>query len=106
MTDQEETLLEPTETENSEINSEDDRTTVDGDLPVIEDTLELSDEDEDMEMLEDDDEGYMMNMGGLLSSVLATEEGDTVCSALVNISRQMEVQNKILIKMLAHMQKN
>jgi hypothetical protein len=98
MTDQEETLLEPTETENSEINSEDDRTTVDGDLPVIEDTLELSDEDEDMEMLEDDDEGYMMDMGGLLSSVLATEEGDTVCSALVNISRQMEVQNKILIK--------
>ena len=105
MTDQEETLLEPTETENSEINSEDDRSTVDGDLPVIEDTLELSDEDEDMEMLEDDDEGYMMDMGGLLSSVLATEEGDTVCSALVNISRQMEVQNKILIKMLAHMQK-
>ena len=79
---------------------------MDGDLPVIEDTLELSDEDEDMEMLEDDDEGYMMDMGGLLSSVLATEEGDTVCSALVNISRQMEVQNKILIKMLAHMQKN
>jgi len=106
MTDQEETLLEPTETENSEINSEDARSTVDGDLPVIEDTLELSDEDEDMEMLEDDDEGYMMDMGGLLSSVLATEEGDTVCSALVNISRQMEVQNKILIKMLAHMQKN
>jgi len=106
MTDQEETLLEPTETENSEINSEDDRSTVDGDLPVIEDTLELSDEDEDedMEMLEDDDEGYMMDI--LLSSVLATEEGDTVCSALVNISRQMEVQNKILIKMLAHMQKN
>ena len=106
MTDQEETLLEPTETENSEINSEDDRSTVDGDLPVIEDTLELSDEDEDMEMLEDDDEGYMMDMGGLLSSVLATEEGDTICSALVNISRNLEVQNKILIKMLAQLQKN
>ena len=53
-----------------------------------------------------DDEEYMMDMGGLLSSVLATEDGDTVCSALVNISRQMEVQNKILIKMLSHMQKN
>jgi len=48
----------------------------------------------------------MMDMGGLLSSVLATEDGDTVCSALVNISRQMEVQNKILIKMLSQMQKN
>lgn len=100
MTDQEEPLLEPTEeTENSEIVSDDE-------LPVIEDTLELSDDDEDMEMLEDDDEGYMMDMGGLLSSVLATEDGDTVCSALVNISRQMEVQNKILIKMLSQMQKN
>jgi len=52
-----------------------------------------------------EDEPYMMDMGGLLSSVLATEEGDTVCSALVNISRQMEVQNKILIKMLSQMQK-
>lgn len=108
MTDQEEPLLEPTEeTENSEIISDDDdQTTVGGDLPVIEDTLELSDDDEDMEMLEDDDEGYMMDMGGLLSSVLATGEGDTVCSALVNISRNLEVQNKILIKMLAQLQKN
>ena len=101
MTDQEEPLLEPTE------ETEDQESIVD-ELPVIEDTLELSDEDEDMEMLEDDDEGYMMDMdmGGLLSSVLATEDGDTVCSALVNISRQMEIQNKILIKMLSHMQKN
>ena len=108
MSDQEERLLEPTEeTENSEIVSDDDdQTTVGDDLPVIEDTLELSDDDEDMEMLEDDDEGYMMDMGGLLSSVLATEEGDTVCSALVNISRNLEVQNKILIKMLAQLQKN
>ena len=65
------------------------------------DELENEDFDEYME-----DEPYIMDMGGLLSSVLATEEGDTVCSALVNISRQMEVQNKILIKMLSQMQKN
>jgi len=73
---------------------EDELTTVGGELPDIDDF------DEYME-----DEPYMMDMGGLLSSVLATEEGDTVCSALVNISRQMEVQNKILIKMLSQMQK-
>jgi hypothetical protein len=82
----------------SEIGSnieEDELTTVGGELPDIDDF------DEYME-----DEPYMMDMGGLLSSVLATEEGDTVCSALVNISRQMEVQNKILIKMLSQMQKN
>ena len=108
MTDQEETLLEPTEEieENSEIEEqeygsetgsnieEDELTTVGGELPDIDD---FEDEFED--------EPYIMDMGGLLSSVLATEEGDTVCSALVNISRQMEVQNKILIKMLSQMQK-
>jgi hypothetical protein len=109
MSDQEETILEPVEEieENSEIEEqeygsetgsnieEDDLTTVGGELPDIDD---FEDEFED--------EPYMMDMGGLLSSVLATEDGDTVCSALVNISRQMEVQNKILIKMLSQMQKN
>jgi len=110
MSNQEETLLEPTEEidqseeieENSEYGSEtgsnieeDELTTVGGELPDI-DELENDDFDDDT---------YMMDMGGLLSSVLATEEGDTVCSALVNISRQMEVQNKILIKMLSQMQK-
>ena len=114
MSNQEDTILKPTEEieENSEIEDEeygsetgsnieeDELTTVGGELPDI-DELENEDFDEYME-----DEPYMMDMGGLLSSVLATEEGDTVCSALVNISRQMEVQNKILIKMLSHMQKN
>ena len=113
MADQEETLLEPIEEiqENNEIEEygsesetgsnieEDELTTVGGELPDI-DELENEDFDEYME-----DEPYMMDMGGLLSSVLATEEGDTVCSALVNISRHMEVQNKILIKMLSQMQK-
>ena len=113
MSNQEDTILKPTEEieENSEIEDEeygsetgsnieeDELTTVGGELPDI-DELENEDFDEYME-----DEPYMMDMGGLLSSVLATEEGDTVCSALVNISRQMEVQNKILIKMLSQMQK-
>ena len=90
-TEQEEPLLEEIE-EEEEI--EDEESIVD-DLDL---DLEMPDDD-------DDDEEYMMDMGGLLSSVLATEEGDTVCSALVNISRQMEVQNKILIKMLSQMQK-
>lgn len=98
MTDQEETLIEPIEEieENSEI--EDQESIVD----ELELELEMTDDEGD-NMFED--EPYMMDMGGLLSSVLATEEGDTVCSALVNISRQMEVQNKILIKMLSQMQK-
>ena len=107
MSNQEETLLEPTEEieENSEIEEEEYGSEIgsnieEDELPDI-DELENEDFDEYME-----DEPYIMDMGGLLSSVLATEEGDTVCSALVNISRQMEVQNKILIKMLSQMQKN
>ena len=94
MTDQEEPLLEPIE-EIEEIEEIEDEESIVDDLDL---DLEMPDDD--------DDEEYMMDMGGLLSSVLATEEGDTVCSALVNISRQMEVQNKILIKMLSQMQKN
>ena len=97
MSDQEEKLLEPAEEieENREIEDEE---------SIVDDIeFEMTDDDEDGNMFED--EPYMMDMGGLLSSVLATEDGDTVCSALVNISRQMEVQNKILIKMLSQMQK-
>ena len=97
MSDQEETLLEPAEEIEENRKIEDEESIVD-DLE-----FEMTDDDEDGNMFED--EPYMMDMGGLLSSVLATEDGDTVCSALVNISRQMEVQNKILIKMLSQMQK-
>ena len=106
MTDKEETLLEPTEEieENNEIDEIDD---IDGseDRESIIDELELEMTDDENDNMFEDDEQYVMDMGGLLSSVLATEDGETVCSALVNISRQMEIQNKILIKMLSHLQK-
>lgn len=60
-------------------------------------------EDED-EGLEDDDVfDAPMSSEEILSSVLATPEGDTVCSALVNVAHQLEITNKILIKMLKHM---
>ena len=105
MTDQEETLIEPIEEieENEEFDQSEE----------IDENSEFESETgsnvlitDDMDIDEFEDEPYMMDMGGLLSSVLATEDGDTVCSALVNISRQMEVENKILIKMLSQMQKN
>ncbi|MAB61017.1 MAG: hypothetical protein CMO46_10855 [Verrucomicrobiales bacterium] len=51
---------------------------------------------------EDDDEG--IDIAGLMSSLLATPDGDTICSALVNLCYQLETQNKILIKMLSKMQ--
>lgn len=62
------------------------------------------DEDDDDADLEDDDVfDAPMSSEEILSSVLATPEGDTVCSALVNVAHQLEITNKILIKMLKHM---
>ena len=68
------------------------------------DIYELENDDFDDDYMEDETFG-LDNMGALLGSVLTNEEGETVCSALVNISRQLEVQNKIMIKMLAQLQK-
>lgn len=110
MTDQEEKLLEPTEEniENCESESENENESETGsktESNINDGYIFQTGELEDV-IYNDEDEPYMMDMGELLSSILATEEGDTVCSALVNISRQMEIQNKILIKMLSQMQKN
>jgi hypothetical protein len=70
---------------------------------------EISDEEEevsDEELAEfEEDEGDLITMETLLSSTLMTEDGDTVCSALVNIGRQLEMQNKIMVKLLSTLQK-
>ena len=66
-----------------------------------EEDFEIEEDEEDL-FEEDEDEG--MDLAGLMSSLLATPDGDTVCSALVNLCYQLETQNKILIKMLAKMQ--
>jgi|TARA_B100001996_G_scaffold106782_3_gene80556 hypothetical protein len=65
---------------------------------------EIDEDDIDLDDLDDLD-NPLSETNMLLSSVLSTEEGETVCSALVNISRQLEMQNKILIKMLSQLQK-
>jgi hypothetical protein len=70
-----------------------------GEIVSDEEELEF-DEDEDVDFFEEED----MDLAGLMSSLLATPDGDTVCSALVNLCYQLETQNKILIKMLAKMQ--
>tara|TARA_B100001778_G_scaffold311258_1_gene294055 strand:- start:965 stop:1297 length:333 start_codon:yes stop_codon:yes gene_type:complete len=69
--------------------------------------VEDSDIDENDIDLDDFDmsENPLSDTNMLLSSVLSTEEGETICSTLVNISRQFEMQNKILIKMLSQLQK-
>lgn len=66
-----------------------------------EEEVEVSDED----MTEFEEDGDYITIEGLLGSTLMTEDGDTICSALVNIGRQLEMQNKIMVKMLTTLQK-
>jgi hypothetical protein len=86
------------------------------DVPVeeveeVEDGEIISDEEEELSMTEDEEEEQIDEFEGeggvdiaeLMTSLMATEDGDTVCSALVNIANQLQTQNKILIKMLSKM---
>jgi len=70
---------------------------VEDDVLVDEDDEELSDEEE--EMVYDDED--VPDVTDLLGSVLMTPDGDTVCSALCAIAQAMDMQNKILIKILS-----
>jgi hypothetical protein len=74
---------------------------------IVEDEVESEEEemsDEDMAEYEGE-EGDYITVEALLSSTLMTEDCDTVCSALVNIGRQLEMQNKIMVKLLTTLQK-
>jgi hypothetical protein len=84
------------EIEEGEIVSESETETEDE--PVDE---EIDMDDEDEMMFDDDDDG--MDVTTLMTSLLATEDGDTVCTALVGISQQLQMQNKILIKILSEL---
>lgn len=71
---------------------------------------ECEDEEEYDEEEEDDFEG--MDLGSALAPFLTTEEGDSICTALVSIgthmekmTKMMDTQNKILVKMLSQMSK-
>ncbi len=67
---------------------------------IEEGEIEYSEEEEGS-ILEMDEE---VDIPNLLGSLFATENGDTVCSALLDISTHMQVQNKILVKILAQLQ--
>lgn len=68
--------------------------------------LEIDDEGEG----EDEDMDIDMDMGVDLGAVLATEDGDTICTALLDINeqigevaRQISLTNKILVKLMSKM---
>ena len=71
----------------------------------IEDEIDDDDDDELMEIDEDEDEDEdeEPDVVTIMTSLLATEDGDTVCTALITIAQQLQTQNKILIKMLSKM---
>ena len=76
--------------------SESEEVTETEDEPIDEE-IDMDDEDE---MMFDDDG---VDVTTLMTSLLATEDGDTVCTALVGISQQLQMQNKILIKILSEL---
>jgi hypothetical protein len=72
---------------------------------------EIEDDDEDLE--QDDEMEEMMDPVEMLGNFLATDDGDTVATALVGlkdaadkIALTMEMQNKILVKMLSAVSKS
>jgi hypothetical protein len=84
------------EIEEGEIVSESESETED---EPVDEEIDMDDDDEDEMMFEDDG----MDVTTLMTSLLATEDGDTVCTALVGISQQLQMQNKILIKILSEL---
>ena len=68
---------------------EDELSTVGGELPDVDELEGVIYDDSDIDSEFEDNS--LDRLGNLLSSVLVNEEGETVCSALVNISRQLEV---------------
>jgi hypothetical protein len=49
---------------------------------------------------EDEDESEDVDLGAILVNALETVDGDTVCSTLVGIRQQLEIHNKIMVKLL------
>ena len=66
---------------------------------------EIYESDSDMEIqdVNDGEDEEDFDVAELMTSLFATENGDTVCTALVGISGQLQVQNKILVKILAQL---
>ena len=55
------------------------------------------------QFLEDEDETEDVDLGAILVNALETIDGDTVCSTLVGIRQQLEIHNKIMVKILKYL---
>lgn len=59
--------------------------------------VETSDEEEESDMEDEDD------FQDLLAQLFVSEDGQTVGTSLANICKHMEVQNKLLVKLLTQL---
>ena len=65
------------------------------------DDEEIDDEEiDDDELMEFENE---VDIASLMTSLLATDEGDTICTALVAIGQQLQTQNRILVKIFSEL---
>lgn len=62
---------------------------------------EIVEEEESEDDFDDDDEGDM-DTAEVMARTLVTDDGVTIATSLAKIVEQMEIQNKILVKMLGH----
>lgn len=73
---------------------------------IEEGEIVTDDEEEELVMTDEeveDDDDTALDIADLMTSLMATPDGDTVCSALVTIGQQLQTQNKILIKILSEL---
>ena len=63
---------------------------------IIDDDEEIDDD----ELMEFEDE---VDIASLMTSLLATDEGGTICTALVAIGQQLQTQNRILVKIFSEL---
>ena len=80
-------------------------------IPMDESQLPELGDDEDGEIPEwvvtgDEEPDVIGHITDVAASLFSTEEGETVCTALMSISKQLETQNRIMIKILSQMQKS
>lgn len=66
-----------------------------------------TDEEEGEDIMESDEEeeeegDYAADMYDMLSAFLTTDD-DNVCTAMLKVSKQIEVQNKVMVKILTQL---
>jgi len=72
-------------------------------MAEIENVPEIESEEEEILMSDEEDEGeYAADMYDMLSSFLASED-DNVCTAMLKVAKQLETQNKIMVKILTQL---